>query len=211
MKNIFSGLKNAFKGVIANPWQTLLTGAAIYVGGGAIGLWDTPFTSASPATNALADSATAATPAAQAISGTPESDSSEAFKMLQPDQPYGVNQRGLIDAARTPMQDMVGDMDYSSQGSSPAFDALAKPKTMTDTVTSALTGVGDFIKKNPQAAIIGGNMLANAFSPNAIDVLRERQKLEREEDERKRALANQNTRVGSLQFRKPGIIAPRMA
>lgn len=146
----------------------------------------------------------------------------------------GATAAGTEAAAPSLAMSTIGDESVASAGLAggtsgavaPAAAAPAVAPVNIPTVTGATTGASEgtaaggnwFTNLHPLAQYgllqSGLGAVQGAFTPNAIDVERERARLAREEDERRKSVANQNTAVGPINFRMAArpqaLLAPRM-
>ena len=178
--------------------RAAIAGAAIYFGGGELGWWDTPFTTA-------AGTAAGVVPATEVGGGL-------AQEMLAGGEAMTA---GTAQAA-APVTTLGSSLPSVQAGVAPATEAGGG-------LTQELLAGGKtapkgnwFTNLHPLAQYgllqSGMGAVQGAFTPNAIDVERERAKLAREEDERRRQVWNQNTAVGNvnLGFKPKPLLGSRL-
>ena len=180
--------------------RAAIAGAAIYFGGGELGWWDTPFTA-----GAAAGGAAGVAPATEVGGGL-------AQEMLAGGEAVTA---GTAQAA-APAATIGSSLPSVQAGVAPATEAGGG-------LTQELLAGGKtapkgnwFTNLHPLAQYgllqSGMGAVQGAFTPNAIDVERERAKLAREEDERRRQVWNQNTAVGNvnLGFKPKPLLGSRL-
>lgn len=149
-KKVFKNVTNAFK---KNP---LLSIAAIYVTGGAMGLWSTPFTSAG-AGAAAATTAAPSTPLALASAANP------AVVATTTGAPLTAAGNSL--AAIAPNTAAAVNTAASMVAPAPAMIA----PTIGSSLKAAANSMLQFVEKYPSAGLIAGNVLSSAFTPTQAE------------------------------------------
>jgi hypothetical protein len=196
VKSVVRGVKKVFSKITSSTIGKVLIGtAAVFLGGAALGLWQSPFAgingalaggAKSTASNVLTGAATetAATTAATTATGASS----------------GIASNGII--ADSISKAAAGTVDFgvkeatSSALSSAAQSAVSSGATATATET-AKNGIiakildggkkaATWAKNNPKTASTIFSGIAAAAGPDELDILRERKKLEDEERERRR-------------------------
>ena len=179
--------------------RAAIAGAAIYFGGGELGWWDTPFT-------------TAAGTAAAGVAPATEAGGGLAQELLAGGEAATV---GTAQAA-APVATLGPSMTTAQAGVAPATE-VGGGLTQELLAGGKTAPKGNwFTNLHPLAQYgllqSGMGAVQGAFTPNAIDVERERAKLAREEDERRRQVWNQNTAVGNvnLGFKPKPLLSSRL-
>lgn len=192
--SIFSGIGKAFKRVFKSPVAKIALGAAAaYVGGAAFGLWDSPFESINGVFSGASDaisggegvSSLVGGGADELLSSPADSVGPNAMEMgAMPGVLGSAGSAGLINSA-TPVVPEIGKGATSVSGMSSG---------------NILGDVGKWIQQNPIPALIAGNMLAGAFTPNAADIEKQRSQSQMELEDWRRKYAGQNTNVSGVKL-----------
>jgi len=221
VKGIVKGVKKVFKKITSSTLGKVLLGAAaIYLTGGAFGMWNTPFSSINGAfvkgatdtvaqtTLAAGTETAAATGAAEgavfadtlgsAASGTLELGASEAATnaALSNAAQSAVSSTGVA-AAPTATNLAVNTATNKALGTAAtkAVTAGAQPGLLAKLGSGAVDfakGVGTFAKNNPTAAAIGASTIAGALGNDEVDLL------EKEEELRAQRLRDAYEGVGDV-------------
>jgi len=191
VKGIFKGITKTFKAVTSSSLgKALLIGATIYLGGAAMGYWNSPFQSIngaflSPAAaEAGVATATQAAEAGTTLAGTEAAGVAEALGSGGVGAGVGAEGGGLINSALPPIVEMgtparAADIARLTAGA-------AKPGFFSD----------DIAKYGLIQA--GAGALQGAFSPNAIDEAERKAELERENLEWRNNFLQPNFQVGQF-------------
>lgn len=171
LKKVGKAVGKVFKTVtkvVKDNWKLIVAGAAIYFTGGAMGLWNTPFTSTAAAGGAAAG---AGSGAAGAAAGAAETAAAAAAGATP----------GAVTGAATGAGAASGAANYSlAAGMKSNALGIASPLTSSAAgagssaslwggVKGAAKAMLGFVKENPAAGLIAGNMLSNAFTPTAAE------------------------------------------
>lgn len=188
MKNIFSGLGHFFK---SNFGSVLLKAAAVYVGGAAAGLWDSPFESINGAFTSGANAASTGTDAAvqnetqQELTGETQTTPLPAQQAAAPSQlPPSAPQAPEV-----------------AQGAQPAASPTPSSPGILDNLWSGYKSMSG----PAQAALIstGGAALKGAFTPNASQLLDKQAQLARDNMAWRNAFLAPNYSVGNVNVGTP--------
>jgi len=207
VKNIFSGVKKAWKSVTGSTLgKALLIGAAIYFGymafqpGGA-------FAAASPASGELAGAAletgTAATEAGTALTAN-EAALAETATSGAVESGAGMGSTaGGAAPAITPGTESLGNIPVNTELASNYGAQNAAGKSLIEQGVKQAATTPSWWEKLPEMAkygmiTAGAGAIQGAFTPNAMDVAEKQAQLQREEEQRRYDLAQQNLAVGSV-------------
>jgi hypothetical protein len=164
VKGIFKGITKTFKAVTSSSLgKALLIGATIYLGGAAMGYWNSPFQSINGAF---------LSPAAAEAGVATATQAAEAGTTLA-----GTEAAGGVGAG------VGSDLSYFSEGGGlikSSLPSAAAPGVGAGVVEAAKHGffAGDLAKYGLIQA--GAGALQGAFSPNALDTAERQAELERE-------------------------------
>jgi hypothetical protein len=205
VKGIVKGVKKAYKSITKSTLgKALLIGATIYLGGAALGYWNSPFTSingvlaggAPAAAEAGAVTATQATEAGTTLAGVEGGTAAETLGA-------GIN----IEPASAVAKEMAAGSTVLGGGSAAApvsgVYAPAAEATKGGFIKNWWAGLSDPVKLGFTVSGMqtAGNMLASAFSPDALDVAERQAELERENMQwRNDFLYGKNLDVGQFQL-----------
>lgn len=205
-KSIFKGVGKVFHTVVAgaksfissNIGKAVLVGAAIYLGGAAMGAWKTGFDSI--------DGSLASTNWGSS-SGTGVSTGESAATPSVADTAASTATGGMTDTTKG-----VGlggqSADQVSRANATPYSPPAPVQTggfmstmgkVGDTVGGAVSGAAKWMAANPIPTLVGGQMLASAFSPNNLDVIDKQEQVRiNEENRRKQDIADANARISGV-------------
>lgn len=219
VKSVVKGVTKVFKAVTKSSLgRTLLIGAAIYLSGGALGMWDTPFASINGALAGAGEAAAAGETAAGAAETGAEA-------MLGGDTAAAAETAGAAGSSAAAEGAVAGSADTASALSSAAADSggVVAPVSEAPLMAGGATTPMDnafpglinnaakdaswFSKLHPvaQYGVIqaGAGAVQNAFTPSPIDVERERARLERENLEWRQRFLAPNFNVGGINVGTP--------
>jgi len=209
--SVISGATKVFKSVVSSKiGKIALLAAVIYISGGALGAWETPFSSingifASGAAEAAAAPGTAAGFLTEGTAAAPLAAAGEAVTapIVSVASPVatelaaaGAAQTAPLALNLAPTAGIVG----SGPLGAPLVSAAA-PASGGGLISSAMNiakGVGEWVQGNPIPAIIGGSMLASSFTPDQIDVLEKQGQISSEKAQALRDEIARNTAVGGV-------------
>lgn len=203
--SIFSGIKKIFRKVTKSPVGKIALGAAAaYVGGAAFGLWDSPFESLNGIFTGGGDAAASGLisggeSASDLIGGGVDAlQGSSAMELgAMPGVLGSAGSAGLINA---PSFASVGDVPAASSGVGQIGQAGSAAAATVPSGAGILGDVGKWIQQNPIPALIAGNMLAGAFTPNAQDIEKQRARSQMELEDWRRKYAAANTNVSGVKL-----------
>lgn len=221
-KQIFSGVKKAFKALTSTTLgRVLLIGATIYLGGAAFGMWQSPFAAVNGAFVGGAAAGETSAAAAALDSGAAAGGAAEGATAGLDAAAGGASGAAAGDTA-------AAELSASSAGAGTAgadaagaagdgWAAGATPGTMTTPggmtanssglINGAAKSAGWFSSLNPMAQFgliqTGAGALQNAFQPNAIDVANREAELKRQNAEWQQNFLAPNFNVGSLSVGTP--------
>jgi len=215
-KKIISGVKKAWKAVTSSTFgKILLIAATIYLGGAAFGMWNSPFQAVNGAF---------LSPAAEAAGATTGTAATEAGTTMASAEGTGAGTSAANEAAVADTTVGSGAADTTatsltagteSVGTIPASGNLAESATTYGGASGGAAaptygavggapsgGIINSFMNNPLAqygmVTAGAGALQGAFSPNAIDVEKERADQERQNLEWRNNFLAPNFQVGSL-------------
>ena len=208
-KSVFKGVKKVFKTVVSgvksfirsDAGKIILIAAAVWLGGATMGYWNSGFSSI--------DGALASTQGAGAASASDALSAPAAQEAMA----GGAGSVATENAASTATGGISGAPAYTSQftaappgtmaaigGGAPAAvaptDWAPDAVSMTQpsdgsgfmhTAGKAVTGAAKWMAANPVPTLVGGQMLASAFSPNQLDANEQQNQFKIDEEKRRQA------------------------
>lgn len=216
IKNVFKGVKKVFKEITSSKiGKALLIAGAIYLGGAAFGMWNTPFSSVNGAFvggggNAASVAATGEAAGTAAVAEGP----SAAAKLGSMVGKESATLSGATTKAALPSATGAATKlpaEYNVVSDQAKLNSLAqsvgKPvqaggttakqgivKSMMGKTGRAAKSIGSFIKDNQTASIIALNTAAGMASPDEIDLMN----LQREYEYRERERREKNLDVAGI-------------
>jgi hypothetical protein len=243
VKRIVKGVGKAFKAVGGAAKEFLgsklgkvfMIAVAVWLGGAAIGLWESGFASidgALVASQSLGATAPAAGEAAVAGAGTAGVESAAAtatggmmgtapaaaapFSAPAASTVAGVGTGGAPAAVAQGLGGFASAPEVSAFSLAPSaapslgsVGLTAPASALTPTTTGAgfmktagtvMKGAAKWMAENPIPTLLGGQMLANAMQPNAIDVAEDEQKRRQEEIDASNARLSQVGNIPTWNF-----------
>lgn len=197
VKGIFKGISKTFKSITKSSLgRALLIGASIYLGGAYLGAWQGP--SWMPTMSTVAAEAGVATGTAAAEAGTTLAgvEGGAAAETL--------GAGTVIEPASAVAQEMAAGSTVLGGGSAAApmsgVYAPAAEATKGGLISNWLAGQPDLVKFGVATTGMqaGGQLLASAFSPNALDVAEREAELARENEKWRNEFLQPNWAVGKF-------------
>ncbi len=196
--SIFSGIGKVFKKVFKSPVGKIALGAAAaYVGGAAFGLWTSPFESINGIFSGASDAISGGEGVGGLIGGGADEMLSSPADSVGPNAMEMGAMPGVLGSAGS-----AGGLINSAPAAAPAIGQAAGGAANVAGMSGGniLGDVGKWIQQNPIPALIAGNMLAGAFTPNATDIEQSRAKSQMEIEDWRRKYAGQNTNVSGVKL-----------
>jgi len=223
VKSVVRGVKKVFKEVTRSKvGRAMLVAGAIYLGGAALGAWNSPFQSlngvlaggaggggSGTAASLIEGGTTAAAPtgftpatAATTMPGAGGTINTAAIGAPSAAAPAAAAPGGFTaSTAGSTMQGAGGTINLSSLGSTaaaaPAPTASASPGMIQSIMTGAKK-TGEWAQRNPIPAVMGLNAIASATSPDEIDMLREEDRLIQRREDEERERRNRNLDIAGI-------------
>ena len=212
-KSIFKGVGKVFKSVgkavksfVGSKWGKIaLIAAAIWVGGLAIGAWGGGTAASAAATEAAAAGAgaTASTSMSAAATGglsTAGAEAAGAAAAAAPVTaavaPAAAGGTGLVAGGGTGLT-AAGGLGLTAPAA--ALTPTFAPTGFMSSLGGAVTGAAKWMAANPIPTLVGGQMLAGAFSPNALDAAEQENNFRiAEEGRRQQEINDANARIAKL-------------
>ena len=230
-KTVSKVFKEVKRFVKSDLGKAVLIGAAVFVGGGALGMWKTPFESVNGAL-AGGGSTSAAGSGAQAVTQTaarlPPAGLPTVTTTASPAAAAGVAETaaagagtaGVMDAAyKAPTMaesvsqgaaDQVGQavrQNVAAAGTQEGKKGIIS--RMMDGTGQTLKTVGAYAKDNPMASAMMLSAAGSAASPDEIDIMRERQQLDQRASDEERVRREENLAgVGNIDIGAPRQVRP---
>lgn len=206
VKSVVKGVKKVFKEVTDSKiGKALLVGAAVFLGGAALGFWNVPqwvpfssningaFTS-NAASVATTGEATATSSLASGVGPTTGPGFSAGGMTSTATLPSATPASGFTLAGQT-----ATTMPTVSAGGGGSFAVNSgASKGLIGKIGDGAKAVGNFINENPVVSMMGMNAMASMAAPDEIDMLNEQKKLL--DDDRDRREANLDVRGINFNF-----------
>lgn len=203
-KNVFKGVSKTFKSVVdegkrfikSDLGKVVMLAAAVWLGGAALGYWNTGFATIDGAMVATqtaapiveAGSGTAATNAAASAATGGLSGQTVAAAPMAGGSGMGAVGGGTVATA-------APAVDYAAANTALTAGGSTAPAGFMSTAGKAISGAAKWMAANPIPTLVGGQMLSTALTPNQIDIAdHERQMRQQEIDASNARLA----KVGSV-------------
>lgn len=212
-KNIFSGVKRVFKSITGSTLgRALLIGATIYLGGAALGYWNSPFTSIN---GALAGTQSAAAAAEGAAGATGSSGAAETFgigdAVAAPSAQALPAAADAIPAAVPTAPGVAAETasaipgTVASPGGGLSLNLATAPAAQSPGMIARAANWFKGLKELPQYALIqtGAGALQSAFTPNATEQAEEMARIQRQQEQWRQAFLAPNFDVGSIDVGSP--------
>lgn len=173
LKKVGKAVGKVFKTVtkvVKDNWKLIVAGAAIYFTGGAMGLWNTPFTSTAAAGGAAAGAGSGAAGAAAGATETAAAAAAGATPGTVTGAATGAAGGGAAGSAAN--YSLAAGLKSNALGiASPVTSSAAagSSASLWGGVKGAAKAMLGFVKENPAAGLIAGNMLSSAFTPTAAE------------------------------------------
>lgn len=198
IKGLFKGIGRVFKAVIKSPIGIAALAAGAYLGGGALGWWSTPFESIN---NAWVSPASASLTQAQAGQSQIGTGLVGGGKLAMGGGESMVDVQDMVGSPPTTPGDVIQVATTQTTGiTAPPVSAASSPG-LIDTGAGILKNATKWLADNPVPALIMGNMLTSAFTPDALDTQNNAAKNQMELEDWRRQYAAANTNVGLINTR----------
>lgn len=191
VKGIVGGVAKAFKAVTKSKFGKIaLFAAAVYLGGGAMGMWQTPFASVNgalvSAPQAALGSQVAATPGAL-LSGTEAAVATQAA-------PGAIAATNIAPGAAANILPAAAAPSMAPAVLAQAAPGVSGAVSNAGIISNAIKGTGAFVKANPLVSAMGLNAISSMMAPDEADLANQA------EEQRKARLAGQqqNLLVGDV-------------
>lgn len=216
--SIAKGIGKAFKAVVKSPiGRVALLAAGVYLGGAAMGMWDSAF----PAVNGALSGAPVATEAVAAgnagsmLASAPATTLTDAGTSAIGEAVTNAAGGSTATGAGQTLTEVAANaapvVDAIGQGAAPVMEA-GRAASVADKARLLSGGGGiinnalGFAQKNPLLAAVGLNAAAGAFQPSQIDILDEKYKKEQEQYRFLQDAAARNQNIGNVNL---GVGAPQ--
>lgn len=214
IKNVFRGVKKVFKEITSSKiGKAILIAGAVYLGGAAFGMWNSPFASVNGAFvgggNAASVAATGEAAGTAAVAEGPSAAAKLGSMVGKDAATMGVPSSALPGSGTVATGSRLGLPQSANATSQAKLNSLAqvagKPAASTGTTSAAASegivksligktgraakSIGTFVNENPTASIIALNTAAGMASPDEIDMMNlQRDELEAERERREKNL-----------------------
>jgi hypothetical protein len=204
VKKVVKGVKKAFKSITKSSLgRALLIGATIYLGGAAMGWWNSPWQSINGAflSPAAAEAGVA--------TGTAATEAGTSIAAAEGGTAAGTGAAETLGAGTViePASAVAQEMAASSSllGGAPATTGVYAPAAEAakgGLISNWWAGQPDLVKFGVATTGMqaGGQLLASAFSPDALDVAEREAELARENEQWRQNFLMPNYNVGQFQL-----------
>ena len=204
IKKVASGIVKVFKKVVkSKAFKYALIAGAIFLGGAALGMWQSPFASINGAFVGGAGTSTSGTilaggdVAGSMVAGAETATSAAKLGSLVGAESATLGAAGT--AATTTVPTLATGEALATMAKTPAYFQTGKTaaqlqatrtagtvasKGLIGTIGNGAKAVGSFMKEYPLPSAMMVNAAAGLTSPDEIDILRERDELDRKRRER---------------------------